>query len=382
MGNCGYKASSFPRRDSRHPVSRDGNLTQRAGRHPFSDIGRQPSASSPFVRKKVESLRITSSASMAPHWQYLPLSPLEAKPRSTGHKVYQYGENSSLQEGSTRRKGKNLRENVSLKKLKTEFRDKKPHCRGEKNLRHESLPKAGHKGKTQEKSNLDPRMKEGHKRSAPRHFEDPNPPQKGNIRKITRRPIGGDSQRTRKTQMPDIREALYLVTHLELSKSDHRGLLVVAETSMERKESSFRFQHMWATHLGFLEVMRWNWQYPTLGSGMVRLQQKLIRLKHCLKDWNKAVFGNVVDRVVEAERNLKEADEAYDLDPCDRMLVEQNWCSAVLVRALVQEKAFWKQKAGIKWAKDGREIRDISIRWLRKRDFGARFLGFNMRVSF
>ncbi|KAL0448733.1 UNVERIFIED_CONTAM: hypothetical protein Slati_1429700 [Sesamum latifolium] len=100
------------------------------------------------------------------------------------------------------------------------------------------------------------------------------------------------------------------VTHLELSKSDDHGLLVVAETTMERKASSFWFQHMWAKHPGLLE------------------------------DWNKVVFGNVIDRVVEAERDLKEADEAYDLDPCDRTLVERNRCSTVLVRGLAQEEAF------------------------------------------
>ncbi|KAL2250199.1 UNVERIFIED_CONTAM: hypothetical protein Sindi_2493600, partial [Sesamum indicum] len=112
------------------------------------------------------------------------------------------------------------------------------------------------------------------------------------------------------------------VTHLELSKSDHRGLLVVAETIVTQKASSFRFQHMWITHPGFLEVVRRDWQYPTIGSGMVRLQQKLTRLKHSV------------------ERDLKEADEAYDIDPCDRTLVER-------------KEAFWKQKIGIKWAKDG-----------------------------
>ncbi|KAL2243600.1 UNVERIFIED_CONTAM: hypothetical protein Sindi_0478000 [Sesamum indicum] len=143
------------------------------------------------------------------------------------------------------------------------------------------------------------------------------------------------------------------VTHLELSKSDHRGLLVVAETIVTQKASSFRFQHMWITHPGFLEVVRRNWQYPTIGSGMVRLQQKLTRLKHCLKEWNRTVFGNVFDRVAAAERDLKEADEAYDINPCDRTLVERSRCSAVLVRVLTQEEAFWKQKAGIKWAKDG-----------------------------
>ncbi|KAL0349860.1 UNVERIFIED_CONTAM: hypothetical protein Sradi_4135200 [Sesamum radiatum] len=136
------------------------------------------------------------------------------------------------------------------------------------------------------------------------------------------------------------------VAHLELSQSDHRGLLVEADCTVERKVSSFRFQHMWTTHSEFLGVVRRNWQYPTVGSGMMRLQQKLTRLKHCLKEWNKTVFGNVFDNVAAAERGLKEADEAYDQDPCDRTLVERNRCSAELVRVLDQEEAFWRQKAG------------------------------------
>ncbi|KAL0334090.1 UNVERIFIED_CONTAM: hypothetical protein Sangu_1565200 [Sesamum angustifolium] len=73
------------------------------------------------------------------------------------------------------------------------------------------------------------------------------------------------------------------VAHLELSQSDHRGLLVEAECTMERK--------------------------------------KLTPLKHCLKEWNKTVFGNVFDNVAVTERGLKEADEAYDQDPFDHTLV-------------------------------------------------------------
>ncbi|KAL0293793.1 UNVERIFIED_CONTAM: hypothetical protein Sangu_3231000, partial [Sesamum angustifolium] len=53
------------------------------------------------------------------------------------------------------------------------------------------------------------------------------------------------------------------VAHLELSQSDHRGLLVEAECIVERKVSSFCFQHMWTTHSEFLGVVRRNWQYPT-----------------------------------------------------------------------------------------------------------------------
>ncbi|KAL0387655.1 UNVERIFIED_CONTAM: hypothetical protein Sradi_2647300 [Sesamum radiatum] len=129
--------------------------------------------------------------------------------------------------------------------------------------------------------------------------------------------------------------------------------LVDAECTVERKVSSFRFQHMWTMHSGFLEVVRQNGQYPTIGSGMVRLQQKLTRPKHYLKEWNKTVFRNVFDMVATAERQLKEADEAYDHDPCDRTLVERNWCSIELVQVLAEDEAFWRQKASIKWAKEG-----------------------------
>ncbi|KAL0331741.1 UNVERIFIED_CONTAM: hypothetical protein Sangu_1719600 [Sesamum angustifolium] len=61
------------------------------------------------------------------------------------------------------------------------------------------------------------------------------------------------------------------VTHLELSQSDHRGLLVKAECTVERKVSSFHFQHMWTMHSEFLGVVGQNWQYSMVDSGMMRL---------------------------------------------------------------------------------------------------------------
>ncbi|KAL0315400.1 UNVERIFIED_CONTAM: hypothetical protein Sradi_5418200 [Sesamum radiatum] len=142
------------------------------------------------------------------------------------------------------------------------------------------------------------------------------------------------------------------VTHLDLSQSDHLGLLVEAEWNVEWKVSSFHFQHMWTMHSEFLGVVRRNWLYPTVGNSMMRLQQKLTRLKHCLKEWNKIVFGNVFDRVAMVERRFKETDEAYYQDPYDRTLVERNRSSVELVRVLAQEETFWRQKTGIRWAKD------------------------------
>ncbi|KAL0293825.1 UNVERIFIED_CONTAM: hypothetical protein Scaly_3134600 [Sesamum calycinum] len=127
------------------------------------------------------------------------------------------------------------------------------------------------------------------------------------------------------------------VAHLELSQSDHRGLLVEAECTVGRKVSSFHFQHMWTTHSEFLGVVR--------------------RKELAVPD--------------AAERGLKEADEAYDQDPCDRTLVERNRCSAELVRVLAQEEAFWRQKAGIRWAKDGERNTRYFHSLVQKQRFGA-----------
>ncbi|KAK4404556.1 Retrovirus-related Pol polyprotein from type-2 retrotransposable element R2DM [Sesamum angolense] len=57
------------------------------------------------------------------------------------------------------------------------------------------------------------------------------------------------------------------------------------------------------------------------------------------------VFGNVFDKVAVAEQQLKEADDAYDQNPCDRTLVERNRFFAELVQVLAQEETFWRQKA-------------------------------------
>ncbi|KAK4406640.1 hypothetical protein Sango_0670500 [Sesamum angolense] len=65
------------------------------------------------------------------------------------------------------------------------------------------------------------------------------------------------------------------VTHLELSQSNNHGLLVETEYTVERKVSSFRFQHMWTMHSKFLGVIRRNWQYPmSLGMCLIKWQRR------------------------------------------------------------------------------------------------------------
>ncbi|KAL0396371.1 UNVERIFIED_CONTAM: hypothetical protein Scaly_0085500 [Sesamum calycinum] len=79
-------------------------------------------------------------------------------------------------------------------------------------------------------------------------------------------------------------------------------------------------------------LLRTGCEYSAIGSGIVRLQQKLVRLKHYLKEWRQSWGqGGMCSIAAAAERQLKEADEAYDHDTCDCMLEEWNCCSAELV---------------------------------------------------
>ncbi|XP_073122746.1 uncharacterized protein [Henckelia pumila] len=124
------------------------------------------------------------------------------------------------------------------------------------------------------------------------------------------------------------------VEHLSRTVSDHCPLLVSAPI-FARGPSSFRFQSMWTRHPGFLQTVRLNWNMPCSLQGMPRLFAKLKRLKGHLKWWNRDVFGNLFDKIAEAERSVRLAE------------------AAELSRVTAMEADFWKQKAACNWLEDG-----------------------------
>lgn len=72
------------------------------------------------------------------------------------------------------------------------------------------------------------------------------------------------------------------VVHLPRIWSDHAPLLATTTLSHRQQPSSFRFQHMWVRHFGFLDVVRQAWDAPTGETGMKNLQIKLVRVKQRL----------------------------------------------------------------------------------------------------
>ncbi|XP_042450686.1 uncharacterized protein LOC122035343 [Zingiber officinale] len=93
------------------------------------------------------------------------------------------------------------------------------------------------------------------------------------------------------------------IEHLNRATSDHCPLLI-SFPSISPSVSSFRFQRMWINHPNFELTVRLNWFLPCSCVGLKRLQFKLQRLKDHLKWWNAYVFGNIQDKVKQAEMEL------------------------------------------------------------------------------
>nr|XP_027102937.1 uncharacterized protein LOC113724209 [Coffea arabica] len=109
------------------------------------------------------------------------------------------------------------------------------------------------------------------------------------------------------------------------TSSDHSPLLCMFDNPPGPTPTSFRFQHMWVRHSAFREVVYQNWNLPFEGYGMYALAEERVRRKEiCLEQEN-----------TEAAR------------------IEWSHAQANLLQALAQEEIFWKQKAWVKWLKDG-----------------------------
>ncbi|XP_075521602.1 uncharacterized protein LOC142554810 [Primulina tabacum] len=104
---------------------------------------------------------------------------------------------------------------------------------------------------------------------------------------------------------------------------------------------------------GDFNTVRLNWFLPCSLSGMPRLFAKIKRLKHHLKWWNQDVFGNLFDKIIEAERAVRSAEVVCEADPS-----ELNWTSLSdrnvdLAHVTAMEADFWRQKAACHWLEDG-----------------------------
>lgn len=86
---------------------------------------------------------------------------------------------------------------------------------------------------------------------------------------------------------------------------------------------------------------------------MRALAFKLKRLKTGLREWNSTIFRNVFDAVTDSERRVALAESAFDANPTPEAREALSKEQANLLLHLCREEIFWRQKAHVKWAKDG-----------------------------
>ncbi|KAL6570158.1 hypothetical protein OROMI_014672 [Orobanche minor] len=113
------------------------------------------------------------------------------------------------------------------------------------------------------------------------------------------------------------------------------------------------FQNMWVKHHLFLPTVQESWGIHSFSRGMLKLSEKLVRLKYTLKEWNTHHFGNIFNKIDQAQYAVEVAEKDFDLDPSTSNRSYLNKMNANLTLTLSMEEDFWKQKANMKWMLEG-----------------------------
>ncbi|XP_071928018.1 uncharacterized protein [Coffea arabica] len=143
------------------------------------------------------------------------------------------------------------------------------------------------------------------------------------------------------------------VLHLARHPSDHSPLKLSFVAQSDTKPRPFRFLNVWTTKPQLLEVIRQAWTQDVNGSPMRALCSKLLATRKAIQTWNKEHFGNVIDNVRSAEMAVQRAEEVVDQDDSEECQIELKKAQAELRYALSIEEQFWRQKARVKWLRQG-----------------------------
>ncbi|XP_027122034.2 uncharacterized protein [Coffea arabica] len=149
------------------------------------------------------------------------------------------------------------------------------------------------------------------------------------------------------------RDYNFMVQHLGRDPSDHAPLLLTALSRLDNKPKSFRFLNIWTTKPELLGVIRQAWEGTFLGPPLQRLVAKLREVKQQVQLWSRDSFGDIFKGVRKARGEVLRLEGLFDSDPSESNLLALQEARTGLKNSLMIEEGYWRQKARVKWIREG-----------------------------
>ncbi|KAG5632942.1 hypothetical protein H5410_004659 [Solanum commersonii] len=143
------------------------------------------------------------------------------------------------------------------------------------------------------------------------------------------------------------------VQHLIREGSDHAPLHVTCSTGQEQIYKPFRFLNFWTKHHSLQKIVEDVWKMEATGSPFTVVQTKIKRVKLALVQWSRTTFGNIFQHVATLEDLIRAKEVQLEINASEENRTTLKKFEADLKKYLHIEEEYWKQKASMRWFKDG-----------------------------
>ena len=143
------------------------------------------------------------------------------------------------------------------------------------------------------------------------------------------------------------------IHHLNAFHSDHKSLLLVADSELKRfyrKGWPVRFESMWLKERSCEEVVQHAWGVLTSSDSVWKFNEKKLNCQDNLKEWNTKTLGHIRTNLTKKMQDLKQAEEngRYITNP--ELIYKLKGDIQSLKN---KEEAMWKQRSHNDWLKEG-----------------------------
>ncbi|GLJ40989.1 hypothetical protein SUGI_0848590 [Cryptomeria japonica] len=142
---------------------------------------------------------------------------------------------------------------------------------------------------------------------------------------------------------------------LPLSGFDHFPLQLNILTDHSPRNCPFKFESMWFRDDNIINLIE-HWWNGSVFSGlkMFIVANKLKLIKRKLLEWNRENFGNIFDKKLLIEKDLKDVNsEVLEKGMDEHLFLKEKSLLFEYEKILSKEEIYWRQKSKETWLKDG-----------------------------